>query len=131
MTMIDTSVWVDYFRGTPTPEVAWLEDAIADEADLCVCGTVLTEVLQGVRSDDEHQTVRTAMDELVYLETSREDHLHAAEVYRAARRRGKTVRNAVDCVIAACAIAHDVPLLQSDRDFQIIAGVSQLRLISP
>jgi predicted nucleic acid-binding protein len=71
------------------------------------------------------------MDELVYLETSRDDHLHAAEIYRAARRKGRTVRNAVDCVIAACAIAYDVPLLQSDRDFQIIAGVSRLRLISP
>jgi predicted nucleic acid-binding protein len=129
--MIDTSVWVDYFRGTLTPEVAWLRNAIADDADLCTCGTVLTEVLQGVRSDGELRTVRAAMDDLMYLETSRGAHLHAAEIYRAARKKGKTVRNAVDCVIAACAIAHDVPLLQSDSDFQTIAGVSGLRLITP
>ncbi len=131
MTLVDTTVWVDYFRGTPTPEVAWLEDAIAGEADLCVCGTVLTEVLQGVRSDAELCSVQRAVDELLYLETSRDDHLHAAEIYRAARKKGKTVRNAVDCVIAACAISHDIPLLQSDRDFQTIASVSRLRLITP
>jgi len=131
VTMVDTSVWVDHFRGTPTPEVAWLEDAIADDADLCVCGTVLTEILQGVRSDAEVATVQQAMDELIYLETSRDDHVNAAAIYRAARKKGKTVRNAVDCVIAACAIAHDVPLLQSDRDFEIIASVSKLRLITP
>ena len=131
MTMVDSSVWVDYFRGTPTPQVAWLEKAIGDDADLCICGTVLTEVLQGVRSDAELATVQQAMDELVYLETSRHDHVHAAEVYRAARKKGRTVRNAVDCVIAACAIAHDIPLLQSDRDFESIASVSRLRLITP
>ncbi len=131
MTMVDTSVWVDYFRGTPTPEAVWLEQAITHDADICICGTVLTEVLQGVRSDAELSTVQQAMDELIYLETSRNDHVHAAEIYRAARKKGKTVRNAVDCVIAACAIAHDIPLLQSDRDFETIATVSKLRLITP
>ncbi|HPD17546.1 MAG TPA: PIN domain-containing protein [Planctomycetota bacterium] len=131
MTLVDTSVWVDYFRDAATPEAGWLEHAILDDADLCVCGPVLTEVLQGVRSDTELATVQQAMRELVYLETSREAHEAAAAIYRAARKRGKPIRNAVDCVIAACAIAHDVPVLQSDRDFASIASVSQLRLITP
>jgi len=131
VTMVDTTVWVDYFRGTPTPEVAWLENAIADDADLCVCGTVLTEVLKGVRSDAEYRAVRAAMDKLVYLETSRGDHMRAAQIYRAVRKNGQTVRNKPNCITAACAIAHNVPLLQSDRDFQMIASVSKLRLIAP
>jgi len=131
VTLVDTTVWVDYFRGTPTPEVGWLEAAIADEADLCVCGIVLTEVLQGVRSDAQLSLVQRAMDELLYLDTSRDHYVLAASIYRAARKRGKTVRNAVDCLIAACAITHDVPLLQSDRDFETIASVSKLRLIAP
>ena len=53
----------------------------------------------------------------------------AAELYQRATAEGRPIRNAIDCMIAACAITHDVPLAQKDKDFQTIAEVSDLKLV--
>jgi predicted nucleic acid-binding protein len=50
----------------------------------------------------------------------------AADLYRRARRAGLTVRSGVDCLIAACALRHDLTLLHHDRDFGALARVSHL-----
>ena len=44
--------------------------------------------------------------------------------------KGKSIRNTVDCIIAACAIEHKVPLLERDRDCHIIANHSKLKILS-
>jgi len=126
--LVDSSVWVDYFRGGPSPEADYLDAAIAADADLCLCGVVLTEVLQGIGPPRVYRKVRGQLDALLYLPTPREAYALAADIYRAARAQGRTIRNTVDCIIAACAIVHDVPLLQRDRDFVTIASVSKLQL---
>ena len=129
MMLVDTSVWVDHFRGIDSPEAGRLAAAIEDEEDLCICGVVLAEVLQGIAPERQYEQVRRAMLDLVYLPIDRSGFLLAADLYRAARARGRTIRSSVDCVIAACAVAHDVPLLQRDKDFLAIAEVSRLRLV--
>ena len=58
-------------------------------------------------------------------------YLQAVELYRSARRGGLTVRSSVDCLIAACAIRHDLEVLHRDRDFATLAEVSALRQRSP
>jgi predicted nucleic acid-binding protein len=66
---------------------------------------------------------------LIYLATLRKTYCHAADIYRAARKKGKTIRKTIDCLIAACAIEHHVELLHCDRDFATIAGVTSLELV--
>ena len=51
----------------------------------------------------------------------------AAELYRSARRAGVTVRSSVDCLIAACALRHDLTVLHVDRDYEALARVSPFR----
>jgi predicted nucleic acid-binding protein len=53
--------------------------------------------------------------------------LDAIALYRLARRRGLTVRSSVDCLIAACALRHDLEVLHRDRDFSALAQISDLR----
>ena len=53
----------------------------------------------------------------------------AAEIYRTLRRKGMTIRNAVDCMIASVAIEHDIPLLHKDRDFNSIAELGALKVV--
>ena len=130
MILVDTSVWIDFFRGKAAPEADWLASALSSEENLCTCGIVLTEVLQGVLDDREHTRVMNKMIPLIYLPLSMQGFELAARIYRKARKEGKTVRHSVDCMIAACAIEHRVPLLQRDRDFEVIAGVSSLRIQS-
>jgi predicted nucleic acid-binding protein len=50
----------------------------------------------------------------------REVALAAADGYRLLRRRGITVRKTIDMIIAAWCIRNNVPLLHSDRDFDVI-----------
>ena len=131
MTLVDTSVWVDFFRGTPSAEALWLRNALSENVRLCLCGPILTEVLQGGRSGREHRRVRRLLDALLFLGISRETYLAAADLYRRARAGGDTIRATIDCIIGACAIAHGVPLLQKDRDFEVIARIAPLTLIRP
>lgn len=128
MILVDTSVWIDFLRGTASPEHRSLADAFHRGEELCICGLILAETLQGT-SDDDVAAVRRRLRSLTYLPMGRNSYVMAANLYRRARRRGRTIRSTIDCLIAACAIRHDVPLLQKDRDFQAIAAVSGLRLV--
>lgn len=131
MTLVDTSAWVEFLRGRASSEGAWVDEAMARNDDLCTCGVIVTEVLRGTASIREYRLVLPLLEQLTYLPMSRDAYVRAANLYRAARRKGKTVRSTVDCIIATCAILHDVPLIQKDRDFEVIAGVSDLRLVQP
>jgi len=131
MMLVDTSVWIDFFRGKETAETDHLAAALSADEDICICGLILAEILQGVPSPGQYRRVRKALDPLIYLPMSRDDHILAANIYRAARTKGKTIRNTMDCIIAACAISHSVPLLQADRDFITIRTVSKLQFVAP
>jgi predicted nucleic acid-binding protein len=126
--LVDTSVWIEFFKDTKGPETRFLIRAIEDEEDLCTCGPVLQEVLQGIRIDADHARVREYLSSLVYLPVGRATYLDAAALYRRARKKGETVRKPVDCVIASCAISQSVFLLERDGDFDSIARYSTLRL---
>ncbi len=126
--LIDTSVWIEYFRGTEVREAHLLHQLLEDEADLCICGPVLTEVLQGIRDDKQYEKTKSELESLLYLPLKKDQYVEAAMLYRKCRKHGETIRSPIDCVIAACAIASSVPLLQRDRDFEIIASHSTLQL---
>lgn len=127
--LVDTSVWIDFLRGQDTPQRHFLAEQIAQDEDVCTCGVVLTEVLRGIKDDGEFRQVRSLMNGLTYLPAPREMYVFAAELYRLAARRGRTIRGTVDCVIAATAIHHSVPLLARDRDMACLQGISQLQLV--
>ena len=130
MILVDTSVWIDYFRGVDSPEAGWLSSAIADDADLCICGVVLTEILQGIKLESQYRAAKRSLEAMLYLATSRGAYYLAADIYRAARKRGQTIRNTIDCIIAACAITNNARLVQKDKDYITIASVSKLKLVS-
>ncbi|MCU0722166.1 MAG: PIN domain nuclease [Planctomycetes bacterium] len=129
MILVDTSVWIDFFRGTDSPEADLLARAIAGDEDLAICGLILMEILQGIGDGDQARRTRNALAPLLFLPLPHRAWVLAADLYRAARAGGKTVRNSVDCLVAACAILHGAALLQKDRDFRAIASVSNLRLL--
>jgi len=49
MVLVDTTVWIDFFADRSEPHVAALQELIENEEDLCLCGVILAEVLQGIR----------------------------------------------------------------------------------
>jgi predicted nucleic acid-binding protein len=117
MVLVDTTVWIDFLSARSYPHEKTLENLIFNREDLCICGIVLTEVLQGIREDSEFRRTRDLFGNLIFLPMGYSIFLRSAEIYRALRKKGITIRKAVDCIIAAVAIENDIPLLHNDKDF--------------
>ncbi len=120
MILVDTSVWIDFFNAKELPHVVMLETLISQEADIAICGVILTEVLQGISNDTEHKLTQSYLQALVMLEIKENLWLDAAEIYRSLRKKGLTVRKINDCIIAATALYYDCWLLHNDKDFTTI-----------
>ena len=117
MILVDTSVWIDFFAGRQLPHVASLEQSILDSQDLAICGIILTEILQGIPDDSAYRCVREYLTPLVMLPMPEDVFVRAADIYRALRKKGITVRKSNDCIIAATALEHHCKLLHNDKDF--------------
>jgi hypothetical protein len=128
MVLIDTTVWIDFFADRNEPHVAALQELIKNEEDLSLCGVILAEVLQGIRSDTDFTKTKEYLNELIFLPMRQTTFLRAAEIYRSLRKKGITIRKPVDCMIASVAIEYDVHLLHNDRDFDRIAEHLKLRI---
>jgi predicted nucleic acid-binding protein len=119
--LVDTSVWVDFLNGHPSPERASLATLLANDHDLCTCGVVIAEVFQGLRRDKGRDQLARSFKELIYLDPSGVDlYFRAAEVFRLLRARGFTVRSTIDCLIAVQAEEAGAAVLARDRDLRII-----------
>ncbi len=117
MILVDSSVWIDYFRGTSTGGADRL-DAMLGITPVAIGDLMLAEVLGGFRLEQDFTAARTLLLELTVVELGgRAIALRAAENCRRLRRLGVTVRGTVDTFIATWCIEHDVPLLHVDRDF--------------
>lgn len=125
MVLVDTSVWIEVFRSKRPLDL----EAVVTFDEVVTCLPVIQEVLQGFRDEAAYRTARDAMWSLPVIESplGREVVEAAIGLYRSARRAGSTVRSSVDCLIAACAIRHDLKVLHRDRDYTAIARVSSLR----
>lgn len=129
MVLVDTSVWIDFFSANPYPHVEALEKLIFERDDICVCGIILSEVLQGIRKDSEFNRTRNLFASLVFLPMGYSIFIRSAEIYRNLRRKGITIRKPVDCMIASVAIEHEIPLLHNDKDFVPIEENFGLKVI--
>ncbi len=117
MVIVDSSVWVDYFRAAPTPATAWI-DREAPRQRLGLTDLILCEVLQGVRHEAEFVETRTELLKLEVFTTGGVTlALAAAANYRVLRARGRTVRKTIDCLIATFCMLNGHTLLHTDRDF--------------
>jgi hypothetical protein len=129
MVLVDTTVWIDFFAAKSTPEVAELEQLLNEEEDICTCGIILTEVLQGIREDEDYRRTLSRFDTFLFLPMNRQAFVRAAQLYRSLRRRGITIRKPIDCMIASVAIEHNIPLLHNDRDFDPIETHCGLKVV--
>jgi predicted nucleic acid-binding protein len=104
-----------------------------DLDDVATCLPIVQEVLQGFREEKAYRRARDAMLSFPIVESplGSDVFLDAVGLYRAARRGGRTIRSSVDCLIAACAIRHDLEVLHRDRDFAVLSQVSALRERTP
>ncbi len=130
MLVVDSSVWIDFFRGTETPAKEALKDAMADgSTEIIVPDLVLFEVLRGFRHERDYRHALRLMRGFS-LEAAFSPALaqEAAEHYRAMLGQGFTIRSALDIMIGAFCIARDYTLLHSDRDFTAMHNLRGLKV---
>ncbi len=125
MVLVDTSAWIEVFRRPSRLDL----ESVVDFDEVVTCLPVIQEVLQGFTSEDAYRVGRDAILALPIVESPLAEAvvIEAVDLYRRARRAGFTVRSSVDCLIAACAIRHDLTVLHKDRDYTSLARVSSLR----
>jgi predicted nucleic acid-binding protein len=115
--LVDSSVWIDYFRGTITPQAEKL-DALLGTEPIAVGDLILAEVLQGFGSERDFNQAKNLLTSLVIIELAgKEIAIQAAKNFRLLRALGITVRKTIDTVIATRCIEAGLPLLYSDKDF--------------
>ncbi len=129
MIVVDTSVWIDVLNGVDSSPAATCIGLIETGEPVALTDIVFTEIVQGLRDDDEAATVEAHLRAYPILRLQGlEDFLLAAELYRTARRQGVTIRKTLDCLIAVPCVRVGAPLLHADADFDRLATCTPLRL---
>jgi predicted nucleic acid-binding protein len=127
--LVDSSVWIDYFRGSITPQTEKLDRLLGSEP-LALGDLILTEVLQGFTEERDFNQARNMLTELTVVELGgKEVAIQAARNFRTLRKRGVTVRKTIDTVIATRCIESGYRLLHSDKDFDPFVNHLGLRVV--
>ncbi len=117
MILVDSSVWIDYFKGTITPQTQKL-DSLLDSEPLAIGDLILTEVLQGFADDRDFNLASKLLTSLTVVDLGgQEIAIQAAKNFRVLRGAGVTVRKTIDSVIATRCIESGYDLLHNDKDF--------------
>lgn len=118
MILVDSSIWIDYFRGVSSPQTDLLDAALGTEP-VAVGDIIMAEVLQGFATERDFERAFALMGALDWIDIGgRPVAVEAAQNFRRLRARGITVRKTIDTLIATRCILDGLPLLFSDRDFE-------------
>lgn len=129
MILVDTSVWIDYFNGTITPQTDILDNLLGHQP-LAIGDLILTEVLQGFANERDFQRATQLLTSLTAVELGGQGiAIQAARNFRALRKLGVAVRKTIDTIIATHCIESGHDLLHSDRDFDPFAKHLGLRVV--
>ena len=129
MVLVDTTVWIDFFAGQTLTHIETFESLLEQEEDICICGIILTEVLQGIRKETEFKKTKNLFNSLIFLPMSYSTFLQSAEIYRKLRQKGITIRKSIDCMIASVALENNISLLHNDKDFFPIERYCKLKVL--
>jgi len=127
--MVDTSAWIDFLRGENSMFRHILHELIEGEEEIAITGIILTEILQGIKEERPFRTTRDFLLEFPAYEPVSITWIRAASIYKECRKNGNTPRSTIDCLIAAVCLEHDFTVLHKDRDYEIIAKYTGLKVM--
>jgi len=130
MYLVDTSVWVGYINGKESPVLEFLDTLLLTPMTVGITDLIYMEILQGAKSEAAFQKLQRyfSTQQFYCFAEPRSSYEQAAFLYFSCRRQGITVRSAIDCLIAQCALENELILLHHDKDYQNLEKViPQLR----
>ena len=131
MILVDSSVWIDYFNGTPTWQTDRLDDYLS-KTPVIIGDLILAEVLQGFRSEKDFETAKRFLGAFSFRAIGGYTvAIQSASNYRFLRSAGITVRKTIDVIIATFCILEGLTLLHDDRDFDPMVSHLSLQTVVP
>jgi predicted nucleic acid-binding protein len=131
MILVDSSVWIDYFNGKRSWQTDLLDHMLSN-VPIIMGDLILTEVLQGFKSDKDYEAAKNYLNELPFRQMGGYNvAIQSAQNYRKLRKAGVTVRKTIDIIIATFCIVEGLTLLHDDRDFNPIASHFPLKAFVP
>jgi len=129
--LVDSSVWINYFNGITTWQTNLL-DSYLSNVPIIIGDLILTEVLQGFRSDKDYETAKEFLSALPFRQIGGYNvAIQSAQNYRVLRKAGVTMRKTIDIVIATYCIMEGLTLLHDDRDFDPMVDHFSLNIPTP
>lgn len=130
MILVDSSVWIDHFRGTVNAQTRQLERWLSGQdgpQDIGVADLVVFEVVRGFATAKAQARARDLLLALEVVEIGGVDNaLQAATLYRRLRETGRTVRSPIDVLLASYCMTHGHVLLHRDADFEVLKDLGGL-----
>lgn len=128
MVLIDTSAFIEFLNKTGSSFDSEVEKLISEKEEIALADIILLEILQGIKNEGLYNDIKKSLLAFpVFSLNGLESYVAAANIYRKCRKRGITVRNTVDLLIAQIALENNLILLHNDKDFDGISKVCNLR----
>jgi predicted nucleic acid-binding protein len=129
MILVDSSVWIDFFRGVRHAPCDALADCLGNASvQVGMADLVLFEVMRGFREGSLMRRAQSLMTQLPQVEIGGESNvLRAAAHYRRLRQQGRTVRSPIDVLLASFCMTHGHVLLHRDADFEVLKTLGDLK----
>jgi len=131
MILVDSSVWIDYFNGQQTWQTNLL-DSLLSTVPVIIGDLILTEILQGFRSNNDYESAKTYLSALPFHRIGGyQVAVQSAQNYRILRKKGVTVRKTIDVIIGTYCILEGLPLLHDNSDFDPMVSHLSLKVLAP
>jgi len=125
--LIDTSVWIEYFRNKSSP-IADRVDRILDEDEVCVPKIVISELMQGAKSTKELSIIRDFIEAFNVIDQRDDTWIKAGRLSYKLKKKGKNI-HLLDCYIAVIAQENGCKIFTLNRHFLEIKGIFNITLI--
>ncbi len=119
MYLIDTSVWIDYFRGKSNKPVQFFTSILDKNVPFGITNIIYQEILQGASTEKDFNKLNQYLSTQIFYHPKRDllSYQTSAKIYFNGRRNGITIRSTIDCLIAQIAIENKLILVHNDKDF--------------
>ena len=129
MILVDTSVWIDFFDHPDSVYARELVRLIEKDEEICLADINVTEILQGIKEEKVFDEIKGYLMQFPILKArSLETYIQAANIYRLCRTMGKTMTKTIDAIIAAVALENGFRVFHRDKDFDLIADCTKLKI---
>lgn len=131
MYLVDTSVWIDYFKDKKNEAVDFFCYVLDKKYPFGITGVIYQELLQGVQTEQDFKKLSDYLitQRLYHPKDALYTYNHAAKIYFNCRKKGIIVRSTIDCLIAQISIEHDLTIIHHDKNYERLKeGVPKLKL---